>query len=345
MTPLMSGQALPFIKDATEPPVVIKSEDAPCGATRLSAFMHRQVRGTPTIRTTDGTASKQTLIDLMENPAIGPTDKWEALGNARDCNSWIVPRTEYDMTTGQPGGTRGNTPEQKARVFMADQFRSKPKAQIMHVATGDSTRKLAQQDKTIIQGVSAYRSAPSDPAYVRKLGELTAADYFLENGDRATANVGNFMTAANNAIQPMDNMDNSARALWQSPDLIGRTMHLGQLAPGKTPALVERFTFNVTNDVRFGEKGGDAQIKAWLRQPGPGGTREDAMKAQFAAGLDAGRARIIRLYATNKKGKEGRNARKAPREAYEIDSRSGYAGAVPYWQRLEARARYLESLQ
>ena len=345
MTPLMSGQAVLFVKDATDPPVVIKSEDAPFGATLLSAFMHRQLHGTPTIRTTDGTPDKQTFIDLIENPAIGPTDKWDALGNAKDAGSWIVPRIEYDMTTGQPRDTRGNTPEQKARFFMADQFRSKPKVQVMMVATGQSTRKMAQQDKTITQGVSRYRAALSDPAYVRKLGELTAADYFLENGDRATANFGNFMTDANNAIQLIDNMDANAQALWQSDDVIGARTHLDQLAPSKTDALVKTFLWNVVNEVKFGEKGGDVQIKAWLKEAGQGGTREDAIKTQFAAGLDSGRARIIKLYATNKSGKEGRKAKKAAKEAYKIDSRAGDAGAIPYWERLKARARYLKSLK
>lgn len=345
MTPLMSGQAVLFVKDATDPPVVVKSEDAPFGATLLNAFMHRQLHGTPTIRTTDGTPDKQTFIDLIENTAIGPTDKWDALGNAKDAGCWIVPRVEYDMTTGEQRDTRGNTPEQKARFFMADQFRSKPKVQIMQVATGESTRKMAQQDKTITQGVSGYRAALSDPAYIRKLGELTAADFFLENGDRATANFGNFMTDANNAIQLIDNMDSSAQALWQSDDVIGAKKYIDQLAPSKTDALVKKFLWNVANEVKFGEKGGDVQIKAWLQQPGPGGTREAAIKTQFAAGLDSGRARIIKLYATNKTGKEGRKAKKAAKEAYKIDSRAGDAGAVPYWERLKARARYLKSLK
>jgi hypothetical protein len=69
---------------------------------------------------------------------------------------------------------------------------------------------------------------------------------------------------------------------------------------------VKKFPWNVANEVKFGEKGGDVQIKAWLAQAGAGGTREDAIKKQFAAGLDSGRARIIKLYATNKSGKEGR---------------------------------------
>jgi hypothetical protein len=297
------------------------------------------------VRTTDGTGAKQKLISLIEG-GIGPADKWDQLGNKKDTGSWIVPRVEVNQTTNQPVPTRGDTPEQKARYFIADQFRSKPKVQVMKVATGESTRKLAHEDQLAQpDSMSAYRAAFADPDYVRKLGELAVADYFLENDDRVTGNFGNFMTNSNNGIQLIDNMNSAAQSLWKSTDVIGSTRCLDKLAPSKSAALTKEFMFSLTNEVRNGIKGGDTAIKAWLQEAGDGGTRETLIKQQFNEGVARGRARIIRLYATNKSGKEGRQAKKASKQAYKIDQRAGdAAGGVSYWERLKARARYLQKL-
>jgi hypothetical protein len=345
MTPIMSGQAVLFVKDSTDPPVVIKAEDAAYGVTLLNSYVHKQAHGTGTITTRDATGEKQALIDLMENPGTGPVDKWDELGNAKESGSWIVPRSEPDEQ-GNARETRGTTPREKAHFFMGDQFRSKPKIQVMKVATGESTRKLAHAERNAVPDtMTAYRAAFSDPAYVKKLGELTAADMFLENSDRVTANFGNFMTAANNAIELIDNMNDSAQGLWKSPKLIGPTASLDKLAPSKIDALVKAFMFSVTNEVRFGIKDGDKQIKLWLAEAAGSGTRAEAIKAQYIEGVNAGRARLIKLYATDKTGKEGRQAKKAAKEAYKMDKRAGdTVGKVSYWQRLKARARYLKKL-
>ena len=345
VSPLMSGQAVLFVKDDSDPPVVVKAEDADFGITLLNSFVHKTIHGTPTVRTTDGAGAKQKLIDLIEG-GVGPADKWAQLGSQKDGDSWIVPRTEYDETTGKPNPTRGDTPEQKARHFIADQFRSKPKVQVMKLATGESTRKLAHEDHLAQpDSMSAYRAAFADPEYVRKLGELAAADYFLENDDRVTGNFGNFMTNSQNGILLIDNMNDAAQKLWKSTDVVGATRCLDKLAPSKSAALTKEFMFSLTNEVRNGIKGGDTAIKAWLQEAADGGTRETAIKAQFIEGVNRGRARIIRLYATNKSGKEGRQAKKASKQAYKIDQKSGDAsGGVSYWERLKARARYLQKL-
>lgn len=340
VTPLMSGQAVLFVKDHSDPPVVVKAEDADFGITLLNSFVHKTVHGTPTVRTADGAGAKNKLIELIEG-GVGPADKWAQLGSEKDTGSWIVPRTKDD---GSP--SRGDTPEQKARHFMADQFRSKPKVQVMKLATGQSTRKLAHEDHLAQpDSMSAYRAAFADPNYVTKLGELAAADYFLENDDRVTGNFGNFMTSGDNGILLIDNMNDAAQKLWKSPDLVGATRCMDKLAPSKSAALTKEFMFSLTNEVRNGVKGGDTAIKTWLQEAADGGTRETAIKAQFNEGVNRGRARIIRLYATNKSGKEGRQAKKASKQAYKIDQKAGDAsGGVSYWERLKARARYLQKL-
>ncbi|HEY8285368.1 MAG TPA: hypothetical protein VIJ28_13370, partial [Chloroflexota bacterium] len=46
ITTLQSGQPVLFFKDQTDPPVVVKAEDAPYGLTQMNAIMHKQVHGT-----------------------------------------------------------------------------------------------------------------------------------------------------------------------------------------------------------------------------------------------------------------------------------------------------------
>ncbi|MGH2386928.1 MAG: hypothetical protein ACRDIE_01895 [Chloroflexota bacterium] len=349
ITALQSGQPVLFFHDTTEPPVVVKAEDAPYGLTLLNAFMQKKVHGTPTVTTRDGSADKGTLVNLIMD-AGKSDDSWEKLGNAKDGNSWIVPRNEYDpgdptMRAMRP--TKGTSPAEKARYFMAKQFQAKPKIQIMAVAEGKSARKMAHKDAAATDvKPSRIRQLFDDDAYVTRLGQLTAADLFVENEDRVLANYGNWMTNANNAITLIDNMDANAQALWGKDDVIGRKQSIDRLAPSKRAKLATDLVKWLAKEVRAGIKGGDAGINAWLQEQGTAGTREQTIKQQLIQGLDLGCARIIKLYATNKTGKEGRQAKKAAKLAYKMDIKAGdkQKGGVSYWERLKARARYLQAL-
>jgi len=346
ITALQSGQPVLFFKDQTDPPVVVKAEDAPYGLTLLNAFMHDQVHGTPTITTKDASGNKNQILSLIADSSKSDAS-WTDLGNAKDGNSWIVPRTEYGPDGKTPVETKGNTPAEKARYFMVDQFSKKPKIQIMAVAVGESGRKLAHKDAAATdQNPSRIRQLFDDGAYVTRLGQLTAADLFVENADRVLTNYGNWMTNANNAITLIDNMDDKSQALWGKDDVVGIHTYLDQLAPSNRDKLAKDLVTWLATEVRNGIKGGDAGLKAWLKEPQGGGTREQTIKQQLKQGLDQGCARIIKLYATGKTGKQGRQAKKAAKLAYKMDIKAGdrQAGGVSYWERLKARARYLHKL-
>jgi len=349
ITTLQSGQPVLFFHDTTEPPVVVKAEDAPYGLTQLNALMHKSVHGTPTVSTRDGTASKGTFLNLILD-AGKSDDSWEKLGNAKDGDGWVVPRNEYDprdpsMKTMRP--TEGNTPAEKARHFIAKQFQNKPKIQVMAIAEGKSGRKMAHKDAAATDAKpSRIRQLFDDGAYVTRLGQLTAADLFVENEDRVLTNYGNWMTNATNAITLIDNMDGASQALWGNDDVIGRKQSIDRLAPANREKLAKDLLAWLSIEVRNGIKGGDAGLKAWLKEQGEGGTREQTIKRQLIQGLDQGCARIIKLYATGKMNKEGRQAKKAAKLAYKMDIKAGdrQKGEVSYWERLKARARYLQSL-
>jgi len=345
ITALQSGQPVLFFKDQTDPPVVVKAEDAPYGLALLNSFMHKQVHGTPTVTTRDASGDKNQILSLIAD--AGKSDEsWEELGNAKADDRWIVPRTEV-LDGKNTVETKGNTPAEKARYFMVDQFRAKPKIQVMAVVIGDSGRKLAHQETGgAADNPSRIRQLFDDGAYVTRLGQLTAADLFVENSDRALGNFGNWINHANNAITLIDNMDDKSRGLWASGDVVGKHIYLDQLAPGNRDKLAKDLVTWLCVEVRNAIKGGDDGLKAWLKEPGANGTREQTIKEQLKQGLDQGCARIIRLYATNKTGKEGRAAKKAAKLAYKMDIKAGdrQAGGVSYWERLKARARYLQSL-
>lgn len=346
ITTLQSGQPVLFFKDHSDPPVVVKAEDAPYGLTLLNAYMQKKVHGTPTVTTRDGSGDKGTLVNLILD-AGKSDDSWEKLGNAKDGNSWTVPRNEYLPDGKTMVETKGNTPAEKARHFIADQFRGKPKIQIMAIAEGESGRKLAHQDTgKAADQPSRIRQLFDDGAYVTRLGQLTAADLFVENADRVLTNYGNWMTNANNAITLIDNMDDKSQALWGKDDVIGIHTRLDELAPSNRDALAKDLVQWLTIEVRNGIKGGDVGVKAWLKEPGTSGTREQTIKQQLKQGLDMGCARIIKLYATGKMKKEGRQAKKAAKLAYKMDIKAGdkQKGGVSYWERLKARARYLQNL-
>jgi hypothetical protein len=347
ITTITSGQPVLFFHDATEPPVVVKAEDAPYGITQLTSMMHEQVHGTPTISTRDGTASKGTFLNLMLD-AGKSDDSWAKLGNAKQGDSWIVPRVEYTYVSGKNDQveTKGNTPAEKARYFMADQFKSLPKIQIMAVAPGKSARALAGKDAKsggATAKPNAIRNLFDDAGYVRQLGQLTAADLFVENADRVMYNFGNWMTDAGMGITLIDNMDSATKNLWNGkndPSAVGDTSMLSQLATGSRKKLLDTLIRNLEREVS--NFGGD--LNAWLQEAKGAGTREEAIRKSLSEGLDAGKARIISLYATGKMGKAGRAAKKAAKAAHKLDVKSGdQSKNVPnYWERLKARARYLQ---
>ncbi len=339
ITPIMSGQPVLFFRDQTDPPVVVKAEDAPVGLTWMNALMHSQVHGTATIATRDGTGDKNTILNLINDPAKTSGQTWTDLGNAKD-----TPTTDLISKTDFPQAN----PADRARAFIHTQFAAKPKVQVMAVAQGESGRKLAHQDVNATDdNPSRIRQLFDDPAYVTKLGQLTAADLFVENADRVMGNFGNWMTNANNAITLIDNMDATSQGLWASADLIGPKNWLDKLAPSKQEQTVKSLVSWLTNEVRNGIKGGDAGIKAWLKEQVGSETREAMIKARLAQGLAQGRAQIIKLYATGKMSKAGRQAKQAAKAAYKMDVKAGdqQAGGVSYWERLKARARYLQQLQ
>ncbi len=349
ITTITSGQPVLFFHDATEPPVVVMAEDAPYGITQLTSMMHAQVHGTPTISTRDGTASKGTFLNLIMD-AGKSDDSWEKLGNAKQQGGWIVPRTEYTYLDGNNNlvETKGNTPAEKARYFMADQFKSLPKIQVMAVAPGKSARALAAKDAKsggATAKPNAFRNLFDDAGYVRQLGQLTAADLFVENSDRVMYNFGNWMTDAGMGITLIDNMDSASKNLWNGmndPSVVGDTSQLSQLATGGRKKLLDTLIRNLKREVvNFG---GD--LDAWLQEAKGPGTREEAIRKSLSDGIDAGKARIISLYATGKMGKEGRAAKKAAKAAHKLDVKAGDQGKkVPnYWERLKARARYLQKL-
>jgi len=336
ITTLQSGQPVLFFKDQTDPAVVVKAEDAPFGLTQMNAMMHQQVHGTPTIATRDASGSKSTILKLIADSSKSDAS-WAALGDAKDGKFDVIDKAKFPQSA----------PADRARAFMVTAFTGKSKIQVMAVAQGESGRKLAHKDAAGTDAnPSRIRQLFDDGAYVTRLGQLTAADLFVENVDRVLANFGNWMTNANNAITLIDNMDSTSEGLWASADVVGSTIRLAELAPSNRDKLAKDLVAWLALEVRNGIKGRDAGIKAWLKEPQAGGTREQTIKQQLKLGLDQGCARIIKLYATGKTSKEGRAAKKGAKLAYKMDIKAGdqKAGTVPYWERLKARARYLKKL-
>ncbi|MGH2409775.1 MAG: hypothetical protein ACRDGS_05320 [Chloroflexota bacterium] len=331
---LPSGQPVLFFHDHSGPPVVVKAEDAPYGLTLFSDVIHQQVHGTPTVTTRDGTSSKSTLLRLIADPSKSDAS-WDAAG--QKC---------------KPEDFTGATPADRARDSMVKTFTKLPKIQIMAALTSESGRKLAAKDSDPAKmGPGGYRQLFDDMAVVNKLGQLSAADYFLENGDRVQMNFGNFMVEANNALTLIDNMDVAAKNLWSDADPVGPKNKIKELAPSKQDAMVKKLAANIVTEVKYEaaadqRTNAEASIKAWLQEQSGAGTREEAIKSALGTGIAQGRARIIKLYATGKTGKAGRLAKKGAERAYKMDLKAGdrQAGGISYWERLKARARYLQKL-
>ena len=311
-----TGQAVFMLDDGSGEEIVVKAEDYPMGLMKLATLVHRSVHDVEVIDAHPlGDAEKQKLLTKIADPTVTADPSWAALG--------ATPRWAKFNQAGLP-------PEQHARQMHAEQITPLAlNAQVFATGT-DAKAQVADRSR------SGFRTLAQSPKYMRQLGAAAAADLFLGNADRVSANVtnlGNWMVEANERIQLIDNMDENAKISFGTSDIAGELFPADMRAWGANPeqyyaAAIDRLLTEAS------DKGGDTDIVTWANAEG--GFIRRFMIEDFANGFRQTIDKVVRLYGKDKKSKAGR--------AMKDDIKSlDHDGLVDYWEVLKARARFLQN--
>lgn len=344
VTTIRSGQAVFFLEDPAGDKLVVKGDNVPIGLNQLFATIHHQVNNTKSVvlRGLPDTA-RDGLKTAIAGPAAAADPSWTNLYNADSA------RVDARVAAAAPANTAlfgavPTDPSGKARLYHIEQIDTLPKVVAMTDAGVAGGRAIEDAMKPGAGGGAAggpktARAMFGDPKHMEQLGIITAADLFLGNGDRVKAgNFGNWFVDANGAITLIDNLDPQASGELRYDDAIPEDTKLLR----KT-ALRQTATDAVATLVRGMVTAGDTTAPDWAATSVKGKVRSRLMEEAFLAGLKTGKARIVKLYASNKMGRAGRAAKQAAQATQAQDVARGDNTQRDYWETLKARARWLQA--
>lgn len=309
-----TGQAVFMLDDGSGEEIVVKGEDYPLGLLKLATIVHQSVHDVQVIDSYElADGEKQKMLTKLADPTVTSDPSWAALGAKPNWAKW---------------NKTGLSPDEHARQMHAEQI-GPLKLTAQAFAKGDDAKaQIADRSK------SGFRTLAQSPKYMRQLGAAAAADMFLGNADRISAdvtNLGNWMVEANERVQLIDNMDANARQSFEAGN---------QLFPPDMVAWAADpeayYTKAIDRLLREAhDKGGDTDIITWAN--GEGGFIRRFMIEDFGTGFRQTADKIGRLYGKDKKSKAGRAAKE------QIKGLDHGDDLFDYWEVLKARARFLQN--
>jgi hypothetical protein len=339
---ITSGQCVFFLEDNNGDTLVVKGDNVPVGINQLFATVLHQVADTQSIKMRAlPNTDKGVLKGLLANAGLTNNTSWANLYAARQANIDAIAAGAHAPNLAHFGGAVPAGGPERARLFHMEQIDFQPKLVAMSKAEGQAIEKVMAPGGAAggAGGAKTARGLFGDPAHMEKLGVITAADLFLGNSDRVySGNFGNWFVNATGAITLIDNLDAGGSGDMRQGTVA--TNALNDLAKANLAATTTHCINGLINGMVHN---GDATAPQWAATAVKGKTRQQLMEEAFLKGLKAGRARIIKLYATGKKGARGRAAKAAATATQAGDTGRGDATQADYWETLKARARWLNS--
>jgi hypothetical protein len=309
-----SGQAVFMAQDATGEEIVIKAENYPMALMKLATLVHQSVHDVEIIDSFPiDNSQKQILSNKINDPNVTADESWAAIGKNQ------FKRYKQDGDSDADAGRRGHQSQIGGLELQAQAL-----------ARGiDAKKQAVTSDKSL-----SLRPMLQSPKYMRQIGAAAAADLFTGNADRAgglAANLGNWVTTADERIKLIDNMDNLAKHSYgtAADDLFTYDM----VDWGKDNDLF--YEKAIDNILGAAKRAGDDTIVQWATAEG--GFIRRFMIEDYRTGFDRTIARIVKLYGSDK-GKSAGRALKA-----DVKSLHNGGDSLDYWEVLKARARYMQN--
>jgi hypothetical protein len=342
---ISSGQAIFFVEDNTGDTMVVKGDNVPVGMNQLFAMIHHQVSGTSSILVRQlPDAQRPGLKAKIADPNVSADATWANLYAARPATIDHVVAVANAANVAYVGGNAPADSAGKARLFHIEQLDAQAKVVAMTDASAGDGQAVEGSMRPGAGGgpgggPKTARAMFGDPVHMRMLGVLTATDLFLGNTDRVHAgNFGNWFVDPTGAITLIDNLDTQAKAELQQGEVAGSSVAM--LAKG---AIRQTAAHCIATLIRGMKQQGDATTDDWANTLVKGRARRAVIEDAFLDGLKAGKARIVKVYATGKTGAVGRGAKAAAQATQHQDTVRGDATATAYWDTIKRRARWLAS--
>ncbi len=343
-----SGQCVFFLEDAYSDIVLVKGDNVPVGVNQLFATVLHQVTDTKSIKMTPlPSSAKQTMKGLLadDNRTGGPS--WVNLYNNKQGkidNTLTNPNNPPPANVGPFGGTVPANGRDRARLFHMEQIDFQPKLVAMTKAEGQKVGDVMKPSAGV-GGAKTARDLFGDPQHMEKLGMITAVDLFLGNGDRVvSSNFGNWFVDTSGKITLIDNVDQEAGDYMWEGNVADGLNPIRMLAKGSVAGTAQTCVGNLIDGMR---KAGDGGVDQWagalyLKK---NKTRREVMEAAFLNGLNSGKARLVKLYATQKWRGAGRMAKRVSnaKQAEDTGRNDQPDAGKDYWETLKARARWLKA--
>jgi hypothetical protein len=309
-----SGQAVFMAQDASGEEIVIKAENYPMALMKLATLVHQSVHDVEIIDSFPiDNSQKQILSNKIGDPNVTADESWPSIGMNQ------FKRYKQDGDSDAAAGRRGHQSQIAGLALQAQAL-----------ATGIDAKKQAVTTDTRL----SLRPMLQSPKYMRQIGAAAAADMFTGNADRAggtAANLGNWVTTADERVKLIDNMDNLAKYSYgkDADDLFTYDM----VDWGKDNDAY--YAKAIDNMLAGAKREGDDTIVQWANAEG--GFVRRFMIEDYRTGFDRTIAKIVKLYGTAKGTSAGRAAKA------DVKGLQNGGDYLDYWEVLKARARYMQN--
>lgn len=343
-----TGQAVFFMEDATGDRLVVKSERNPAGLAEMAATAHEALSNVKSVHhmQIEG-QQRQQLTGMIADPSrskLEPTS-WTALGKMvrKDYGPILDEMKSKNPNAGEPSDIA------VAQYFQADQVTNGSGMIAMTYAAGDTASKAGRSRDVnpMRPEKNRMRSLLTNFKHMEALGQLTAVDIFLGNGDRVMAgNLGNWIYDPHGtSVTAIDHVDDTMRNVYVRGG--DTTLEIGRLAKaklGETAAYsVQQLAHGMVNPVYAN----DTDFVTWIDSQG--GYRRQLMEEALQNGLEAGRKLLIKTFTSTRftiGGGKARAVKKSIKKAANAGTKAdkGFAGDSPdhYYRILKSRAEWLK---
>jgi hypothetical protein len=351
---ITSGQAIFMFKDTDGDEAVIKSEDSRIGFAGLAGDLHDAAGGSKSVSHTKlSDDQKAAAIQLIHQPDKWDRDSLSKLGKAKRADSrWYSPFEKQSAAKGVDAATVSDFEigmefwKEYLGFLKNNKWMAMSKAQGVRAQEASSKKK--DDDVFGTQQATRFRRSLSDWKHNVSLGQLTAVDLFLGNGDRVMmGNMGNwFYDDIGHAMTLIDHVDTNVGSIAGK----GTVKHgdMEKLKKDNLAKTAKEALSGLSIGVKDPSKGNDPDFDKWL--DANKGVRRDMIEEGLEEGLKIGRERLIKIFsATRFSGKKSdralkKNLKASAVKAAGLDAEDDDNAKDPthYYEVLKKRALWLK---
>ena len=355
--PVTSGQPVFFLTDNTGDQIAVKAEGGPVGVSILSEALHNRAGGAKSVKHVK-VADKGALIAALKD-----TTKWDApsvtkLGKSKRAATGLEGNSYAYLRQRVGDQQAAAMSDYEVGEWMIrdglDSYLGGLNWMAMSMATGMTAQQASRAEDKNEQGVGVkeetkFRRILKNRKHNIALGQVTAIDLFMGNGDRVVSgNVGNwFYQDMGGVMTVIDHVDRNVEDMTEDYLQGKGAVHadLERLAKGKLTQTAAWVLDSMATGIESDLKGDDPTFRAWLDSND--GMYREFIEEGLEEGLRQGRERLTKIFtATRFRGKRSdRKVKKGLKAVAHSARQTDDDQAVDpnaYYEMLKQRAQWLK---